>query len=104
MRRLEIENDPTISTNLDNPDVLVADTDILKTDATSTQHSGLKAADSEVVVKRRSSRIKARGTGKGVSKLKVLKVNTAPISGSSMGSSCSSQLAELKAKNKKLQN
>ena len=104
LRRLEIENDPTISTNLDNPDVLVADTDILKTDATSTQHSGLKAADSEVVVKRQSSRIKAWVTGKNVSTLKVSKVHTAPSSDSSMGSFCSSQLAERNAKNKKLQN
>ena len=66
MRRLEIENDPTItSTNLDTPDVLVADTDILKTDATSTQYSGLKATYSEVVLKHRSSQIKARGICKG---------------------------------------
>ena len=55
-------------------------------------------------MKPRSSPIKARRTDKGVSKLMVSKVNTAPISGSSMGSSCSSQLAELKAKNKKLEN
>ena len=82
MRKLEIENDPTIrsnNTNLDTPDIPVADSDILKTDATSTQYSGLKATDSEVVVKRRSSQIKAQGIGKGVSKLKVSKVNTAPI-------------------------
>ena len=110
MRRLEIENDPTIrsnNTNLDTPDIPVADSDILKTDATSAQYSGPKAtdqADSEVVVKRRSSRIKARGIGKGVSKLKVSKVNTASINTSSMGSSCSSQLEELKTKNKRLEN
>ena len=55
-------------------------------------------------MKRRSSRIKARGIGKGVSKLKVSKVNTASIYSSSMGSSCSSQLEELKTKNKKLEN
>ena len=60
LRRLEIENDPIISTGLDNPDVLVVDTDILKTDETYTQHSGLKVADSEVIVKRQSS-IKKHG-------------------------------------------
>ena len=65
MRRLEIENDPTItSTNLDTPVVLVADTDILKTDKTSTQHS-------EVAGKRQSNRIKAWVAGKNVSTLKV---------------------------------
>ena len=42
--------------------------------------------------------------GKNVSTLKVSKVHTAPSSGSSMGSSCSSQLKELKATSKKLQN
>ena len=99
---MEIENDPIINTDLDNPDVMVADTDFLKTDETSTQYSGRNAADSEVVGKRQSNRIKARVAGKNVSTLKVSKVHTAPSSGSSMGSSCSSQPAELKAKNKKL--
>ena len=51
LRRLEIENDPIINTDLDNPDVMVADTDILKTDETSTLQSGRKAAKSEVVGK-----------------------------------------------------
>ena len=79
MRKLETENDPIIrsnNTNLDIPDIPAADSDILKNDATSAPYSGPKAydhADSEVVVKRRSSRIKARGIGKGVSKLKVSK-------------------------------
>ena len=104
LRRLEIENDPIINTDLDNPDVMVADTGILKTDEPSTLQSGRKAADSEVVRKCHSNRIKERMAGRNVSTLKVSKVNTAPSSGSSMGSSCSSQLAELKEKNNKLQN
>ena len=61
MRKLEIENDPTIrsnTTNLDITDIPAADNDILKNDATSAQYSEPKAtdqADSEVVLKHRSS-------------------------------------------------
>ena len=107
MRKLETENDPIIRSNNTNLDIPAADSDILENDATSAQCSELKAtdqADSEEVVKRRSSRIKSRGIGKGVSKLKVSKVSTAPINTSIMGSSCLSQLEELKTKNKRLEN
>ena len=55
LRRLEIENDPIINTDLDNLDVMVDDTDILRPDETATRHSGRKA-DSELVGKRYSGR------------------------------------------------
>ena len=57
-----------------------------------------------MVGKRHSNTIKERMAARNVSTLKVSMVHTAPSSGPSMGSSCSSQLAELIEKNKKFQN
>ena len=56
-------------------------------------------------MQRRSGCIKARKSLKGISKLKVSKVSIASINPSiTMGQSCSSQLEEVKAKNKRLEN
>ena len=73
-----MENEQISNTDLDSHDVRIADTEILKTDETYTIQSGRKEADSEVVGKCKSNRLKERMVGRNVSTLKVLMVNTAP--------------------------
>ena len=55
-------------------------------------------------MQRRSGRIKARKSHKGISKVRVSKVGIASNSLITMGQSCSAQLEEAKAKNKQLEN
>ena len=45
LRRLEIENDPIINTDLNNIEVMMDDTDILRHEETATKRSGRKVAD-----------------------------------------------------------
>ena len=106
MRQLEPENDPRINknnnfTNLDKP---TADRDILEdvaTEGKATERS--ESGSREEIVKRRSGRIKARGSLIGVSKARITKVSIASESLLRMGQSCSSELEAEKAKNKQLE-
>ena len=109
MRQLAPENDPRETnfnnsnnyTNLDKP---TADRDILEDVATEGKAPERSESDGrEEIVKRRSGRIKARGSLIGVSKARVTKVSIASESLLRMGQSCSSELEAEKAKNKQLE-
>ena len=98
---VEIKNN---FTNLDKP---AADRDILENVATelkATDRSDSGYDSREEIVERRSGRIKARKSLKGISKVRVSKVSIASESPITMGQSCSTQLEEAKAKNKQLEN
>ena len=107
IRQLEPENDPTITnknifTNLDTP---AADPDILESveiEQKATERFDSADDTTEKVGQRRSGRIKAKASLKGISKIKVRKVIVSPKS-VTMGQSCSSQLKEAQAKNKQLE-
>ena len=109
MRQLAPENDPRETnfnnynnyTNLDKP---TADIYILEDVATEGKAPERSESDGrEEIVKRRSGRIKARGSLIGVSRAKVTKVSIASESLLRMGQSCSSELEAEKAKNKQLE-
>ena len=106
MRQLAPENDPRETnfnnsnnyTNLDKP---TADRDILGDVATEVKAPERSESDGrEEIVKRRSGRIKGRGSLIGVSRAKATKVS---IASESLRISCFSQLEAEKAKNKQLE-
>ena len=104
IRQLEPENDPTITnknifTNLGTP---AADPGILKSVKMEQKATDPAEDITEKVGKRRSGRIKDLASLKGISKIKVRKVIVSPKS-VTMGQTCSSQLKEAQAKNKKLE-
>ena len=122
--KLEPDNDPIIDiidTDLNNTGVTVDDTaGIPRHEETSSKHTGRnvadsdsekvrkyhseKSADNKLIGKRRSDRIKGRRAVRKISSLKVQEAHTTQSLGLNMGSSCSSQLAELKKQNQQLKN